>query len=402
MKASITQDLIRSLGHQDVTVFDTQQPGLQLRLRASGRHSYRVQLGRGAFLTLGTAKVLKPAEARDLALGHLAAKKKGQDPIAERRAEKAPKAATFDAFLKDTYEPWAKTHLKSLASTIAPLWLQFSPIFGSKPLAEIVPFAVEAWRVRRLKGGVSKATANKDLSALKACLSRAVEWGLLADHPLRKVKPSKQDRGGVVRYLSPTEETALRAQLVKRDAARIDARDSANDWRRQRGYPELPHLGTYADHLTPIVLLALNTGLRRGELLGLEWGDVDLARAILTVRGEGAKSGKTRYLPLNTEAVNGLKAWQDQATGDLVFPGDDGGKMFSLKTAWLKVAHDAGLKVFRFHDLRHSFASRLVQSGVDLNTVRELLGHSDFSLTLRYAHLAAENKAAAVAKLNVR
>jgi site-specific recombinase XerD len=73
--------------------------------------------------------------------------------------------------------------------------------------------------------------------------------------------------------------------------------------------------------------------------------------------------------------------------------------MTHLKSAWTRVAKSAKLRAFRFHDLRHTFASKLVQRGVDLNTVRELLGHSDFSLTLRYAHLAAENKAAAVAKL---
>ena len=174
---------------------------------------------------------------------------------------------------------------------------------------------------------------------------------------------------------------------------------SANEWRRERGYELLPEFGTYTDHMSSIVLLAINTGLRRGEPLQLNWDDVDLERAIVTVRGECAKSGKTRHVPLNTEAVRVLREWRPVDRRGLVFPSEDGEQMNDLKTAWLRIAKLAKLRAFRFHDLRHTFASKLVQRGVDLNTVRELLGHSDFSLTLRYAHLAAENEAAAVAKL---
>jgi integrase len=133
----------------------------------------------------------------------------------------------------------------------------------------------------------------------------------------------------------------------------------------------------------------------------LSWTDVDLAHVILTVRGSGAKSGRTRHVPLNAEALVILNNWGPNAEG-LVFPGVEGKRMFSLKTGWLVLAKAAKLKNFRFHDLRHTFASNLVQVGVELNTVRELLGHSDFGLTLRYAHLTAGNKAAAVAKLGSR
>jgi integrase len=192
--------------------------------------------------------------------------------------------------------------------------------------------------------------------------------------------------------------------LTARDNRRRAERVTANDWRRQREYPLLPDFPTdgYTDHLTPIVLLALNTGMRRGELFHLKWRDVDLVTLGVTVRGAGAKSGRTRHIPLNTEAHDVITRWQpEQVDPDgLVFPGDDGDPLVTLKTAWLAVAKVAKLNGFRFHDLRHTFASKLVQAGVDLASVRALLGHSDFALTLRYAHLAAENLTAAVAKLN--
>lgn len=153
------------------------------------------------------------------------------------------------------------------------------------------------------------------------------------------------------------------------------------------------------------MLVALNTGLRKGEIFNLEWRDVDLVGAQLTVRGDGAKSGQTRYVPLNTEAVQVLKDWQTANHVDnvkLIFPGrtdSADGKLDDVKKAWLPIVKAAKLPGFRFHDLRHSFASKLVKAGVDLNTVRELLGHADLKMTLRYAHLAPEHKAAAVAKL---
>ena len=123
-----------------------------------------------------------------------------------------------------------------------------------------------------------------------------------------------------MRYLSPDEEKRLRAALEARDAGRNKKREAANRWRRERGYAEWP--ADNPDHLTPIVLLALNTGLRKGEIFDLQWSDVDLAGALLTVRGEGAKSGQTRHVPLNTEAVDVLTAWQAATSADgYVFPG---------------------------------------------------------------------------------
>lgn len=158
--------------------------------------------------------------------------------------------------------------------------------------------------------------------------------------------------------------------------------------------PSLP-AGGYADHLTPVVLVAINTGLRRGELLSLRWADVDLGSKLLTVRADKAKSGKQRHVPLNAEAHAVLQAWKQQADGDAqVFQPAD------VKTAWASLLDRAGVAGFRFHDLRHTFASKLVTKGVDLNTVRELLGHGDIKMTLRYAHLAPAHLAAAVERLS--
>ena len=127
-------------------------------------------------------------------------------------------------------------------------------------------------------------------------------------------------------------------------------------------------------------------------MLQLKWSDVDLLQRKIVIRGDNAKSGKTRYAPLNDQALSRLQRWQPSAEAmDWGFPALDGGRMMSIKTSWKRVLKRAAIRDFRWHDLRHHFASRLVMKGVDLNTVRELPGHSDLSMPLRYAHLSPEH-----------
>lgn len=177
-------------------------------------------------------------------------------------------------------------------------------------------------------------------------------------------------------------------------------RESGNEWRIARNQKALPDLRNmaFADHLKPMVLLSLNTGLRRGELFSLKWHDVNLQAKNLTVAGEVTKTTETRHVPLNSEALSTLEKWRKQHPRKVgyVFPGQDGGRMTDVKTAWIELLKNAGVEDFRWHDMRHDFASRLVMAGVPLNTVRDLLGHSDIKMTLRYAHLAPDSKAAAV------
>ena len=219
---------------------------------------------------------------------------------------------------------------------------------------------------------------------------------------VREIKRGAEDENAVVRYLSDDEDARLRAALLARDDAKRTARESANEWRRKRGYEEWRAYGAYTDHLTPLVLLGVNTGLRRGELLQLRWRDVDLQRGMLTVRGDGAKTGQTRHVPLNSQAAQVLQAWKPPALESdwCVFGGSKlTTPLVAIKKGWAAVLKAAKITGFRFHDLRHTFASKLVMAGVDLNTVRELLGHKSIAMTLRYAHLAPEHKAAAVETL---
>ena len=145
-----------------------------------------------------------------------------------------------------------------------------------------------------------------------------------------------------------------------------------------------------------MVLVAMRTGLRLGELRGLRWCDVDLAAARLIVRQAVArkvvgtpKGGRQREVPLAPSVVDALKGWR-HLRGPLVFCNDDGSMLTKEQCKWpLKRAQRrAGLTALGWHDLRHTFASHMVMRGVSLKAVQELLGHSTIEMTMRYAHLA--------------
>lgn len=373
---------------------DTVLTGLLLRVQPSGVRSYVLEWRRGKRRTLGRHPVMTVDQARRMARIYAGEAAEHGAPLKVLEAEKpALDVRTFGEFMRDRYGPHVLATAKAGKATVACIEAQFSHLYDLD-LAEIQRAHFDAFKAKRLKAGRHPATVNRDLDRLKAALSAAVEWGLLEANPLLGVRRIKRDIEERVRYLSPKEEKALRAALAAREVKFKRRRASANRWRLQRRREPLPEIAGYADHVMPMTLIAINTGLRRGELTQLRWADVDLPGKRVTVRAGYAKSGKTRHVPLNSEALAVFKTYARQHQGK--------GELFGLTCvakAWGRLMEAAKIEDFRFHDLRHTFASKLVMSGVDLNTVRELLGHGDIKMTLRYAHLAPEHKAAAVEKL---
>ncbi|WP_241300942.1 site-specific integrase [Burkholderia cenocepacia] len=392
---------------------DSELRGFAVKVAPGGTISYTIRWrkpdGRQGRRVIGYFPAMNPGDARELARKEMQNVDKEGETTAEtldRRRRMAEEARvigtgfTLGTFLDKRYGAWLLANNKSGQATLTRLQKAFAE-FLDRPLNDFNAWIIEKWRSDRLKSGLAAATTNRDLGALRGLFSRAVEWDLIAMHPLGKVKALRES-GGKIRWLSPDEEIRLRTALDAREERERAGRDSANKWRDIRGYDLYPDLRAVAftDYLKPAVLLSLNTGLRRGELFSLRRTDVNLEQAVLTVRDENSKSGKMRHIPLNDEALTVLRAWMEHASTELVFPNPDGERLTTTKTAWMKVLKDAEITNFRWHDMRHHFASRLVMVGVDLNTVRELLGHADLKMTLRYAHLAPEYKAAAVAKLS--
>jgi integrase len=405
----------RDLG-KVIEVWDAKVTGLVLRRQASGSKTWYLRIhvaGRRSNVRLGDWPSLSAEEARKAAAVAAAKVAKGGDPVADRQAQrtaakanyakaKRDAAAVLGTFIDGEYKAWADKNLRGHKETLAALKRNFDG-WWTRPMDGIGPLDAERWRRNRLKNGVSKATVNREWGRLRATLGKAHEWGVI-NAPVR-VKRLTLDARGRVRYLTTKERTALFAALDAREQRRREERARMIEWQRARGREELAEHGTYTDHIKPLVLLVLNTGLRRGEALGLTWGAIDLARGLLHINAATSKSGQSRDIPMTADARRVLEEWKEQQAQpeptEHVFTLADGSRLKSIgRKTWLELMKAASITNFRFHDLRHDFASRLVMAGVDLYSVSKLLGHSDIAMTQRYAHLTPDYLRAAVSKLD--
>lgn len=403
MKMNIDRDTIRDLKNGNLqaidgdTIHDTALKGFCIRIRPAGRFFYIIKRigSRVAHIKIGDTELMNVSEAREQAKQALARITLGDAPAqAVKRKEK-----TLLDFLDGSYSDYLATRQKNPLRTIASMKSAFKTLLDTD-LGKFTAVMVDRWQGTFIKSGRKPATANRAMNDLRACFAYAEGRGLIEKNPLKIVKRVQEAGDHIVRYLSPDEESALRTALDEREDEKRAARENGNQWRIERSHDVRADLRLvqYVDHLKPAILLAMNTGLRQGEQFALTWKNVDLKKGLLTVRAETAKANKTRHIPLNAEARAVLTEWKKQVPDSgYVFPGKEDGKpLVEIKTAFTRLLKRAGIENFRWHDMRHHFASRLVMAGVDLNTVRELLGHADLTMTLRYAHLAPEHKAAAV------
>ena len=393
-------------------IVDPELKGFLLRVQPSGRktyyYSYRNPQGKKVRIKIGQAGAITVKQARDQATQLAGKVSSGVDVQQVRKAtrEKAKldKQTTLGYFIDHHYGPWVLANRKSGMQSLATLHRHFS-CWYNKQMRDITPLMVEKWRTERLNSTIKPVTINRCTATLRVVLSKALEWDALETHPLAKLKRLKEDTSPNVRYLAAQEEKALLQALKDRDEELKEARDRGNHFRKIRGYEPLPSLRAlrFADYLEPMVLLSLKTGMRRGELFDLLWSDVDFEANTITIRADVSKSNRTRHIPLSPTALKVLLEWSAQhpeaKPAYRVFSNNQGERFDNTNKAWRGILNAAGIERFRWHDMRHDFASKLVMKGVPLNTVRELCGHTDMNTTLRYAHLAPEHKAEAVALL---
>jgi len=279
----------------------------------------------------------------------------------QRRGENPPVSKLVEQYLEwSRVNKRPKSHIRDVSST-----KHLLAAFGDRRLDGIAAWAVERYKKERRDAGAMPATVNREVACLRHMLNKAVEWGIARANPMRGVKLFREDNKRI-RILSPEEEVRLLA-----------ACESSRTWQ-----------------LKPIVLTALNTGMRKGEILGLKKGEVDFQAGYITV--EQSKNGHSRRIPLNAALREALQKAFRQSDSGYVFAGGDGRPLTDFKKGWWKALEAAGISGLRFHDLRHTFGSRLVMKGVDLVTIAELLGHQDITMTRRYSHPTPEHKRRAV------
>jgi site-specific recombinase XerD len=407
MQAKLTQTFVNSVKPADklLRIRDTNTVGLVLFVNAGGKKTYFIDYkkpnGKRADHKIGDATLLTLFEAREAAQKFLASIEKGIDP------SEPVKKITLGEFIKNSYEPWVLEYRRSGASTLYMINSNFGFLFDT-PLDEITIAQIEQWRGKRKRDGLKTSSINRRITALKAAINWASRRNIIEVSPLVKLeRVSEEDSDGRVRYLTDDERDRLMTALDERENRIRKARESHNEWRDTRHYDLVRNFreGDFVDHLKPIVLLSLSTGIRRNSMLSLQWRDVSFAEKTILVRAATSKSGRQYYAPMNKLAFDTLSRWHEQskhtAPGNLVFPSPQTGKkMGDCRTSWETIVKKAGLDDFHWHDMRHDFASHLVMNGVDLNTVRELMGHADLKMTLKYAHLAPETKMRAVETLD--
>ncbi len=400
MKERLTQTFINSIKPNPVKSYwidDTVTLHLRLHVGVSGKKVWYVRCrvdGKPNCHKLGLAgDAISVAQARDMANQFIAQLAMGGQP-----QKKPSKKREFGDLLTKEYEPWILQNHGSGQKTLNMLRSRFAFLL---PMAveDIRLKDIEKWRTERQTIGIKAATINRCTASLRSVFSWAVKRGFIEENPLGKLELLKQhDSDEKVRYLTEAERKRLMAALDRREQEMREARKRHNEEHAARGHEPHPELsGEFADHLKPMILISLNTGIRQNNLFSLLWGDIDFEGKAMTLRASVTKSRKTHHLPINSIVVKVLTALQKQSKNTApdawVFPSPRGGGKFdNCKKAWGTLMKEAKITNFRWHDMRHDFASQLVMRGVDLNTVRELMCHASLAMTLRYAHLAPKDK----------
>ena len=298
--------------------------------------------------------------------------RKRKNEVAERRffPDRFRQRDVMVATMIDEYLNRVKNKLKGYVNYEhqGDLWKE---AFGGRTLREIVPGDVERYAARRLADGLAPATINRELAFLRRVFNVAIEDGKAEVNPVKSRLFFKENNTRV-RFLSEEEEKRLREVIGELEWAKV--------------------------------AVALHTGLRQGEQFALRWENVDFTTGIITV--PQSKSGEARRVRMNDTVREVLRALPSRLKSPCVFPSatdetpiDVHNYMNKIFRPAVKVAKIEG---FRWHDLRHTFASRLVMAGVDLRTVQELMGHKTIEMTLRYAHLSPAHQLEAVQRLNTK
>jgi integrase len=372
-KITITSALVKSAicppERKRVEFFDTLVKGFSLEVRPSGGRTfylrYRDTKGHVRQVKIGDAQMIRVSDARRLAeqVGRDAAL--GDDPMKKRFLSRS--VLSFEEFIEQQYLPYVRTYKRSWADDASLLKNHLLPRFGKCRLDEIARQDVQQMHQDRRAAGAAPGSANRLLILMRYIYNLALRWEVagVAANPCKGI-PLLEENNKKERYLSADEAERLYHAVCR----------SENPMLR---------------YIVPMLIL---TGARKREVLDARWEDFNQARRIWRI--PVTKAGKARYVPLSDGALNVLSSLPTTPACPWAFPNPETGRPYvSIFYAWDTARRKADLSDVRIHDLRHSFASLLINSGRTLYEVQQILGHTQVKTTQRYAHLSQDTLLAA-------
>jgi len=342
---------------------------IEERKTRDGKTMYRVKVRLKGFPSK-TATFHRRTDAKKWAQATEAAMREGRH-FKTAEAKKHTLADMINRYLRDVL-PTKSRHAQINQGAHLRWWRKH---IGDKLLADMTPALIAEYRDKIAQGDDkprSNATVVRYMAALSHAFTIAImEWSWLEESPMRKVSKPKEPRGRI-RFLADDE----RERLL--EACRT----------------------SYNPLLYPAVVLALSTGTRKMESLGLSWRDVDFQRQTITLHD--TKNGERRTLPLKGHALELIQQHYNgrRMDSDFVFPSRNGKKPFDLRRSWVEAMKNADITNFHWHDLRHSAASYLAMNGATLAEIAEILGHKTLVMVKRYAHLSDTHTAGVVTRMN--
>jgi integrase len=365
-KLRLTTEFVQSskcpLDRKKIEYFDTASKYLSLEIRCSGGKTYyrryRDSRGRIRQIKLGSVSDISLSDARKLAdqIGKQVIM--GQDPLEQKAAAK--QVPTFSQFIDEQYLPHIKAYKRSWGTDVSILKNHLLPRLGKRYMDDITRQDIVKLHLDRKASGAAAGSANRLLIMLRFIFNLALRWEVpgVKDNPTKNI-PLMPENNKKERYLSQDEARQLYAAVCQSDNPMLQ-------------------------FIVPMLIL---TGARKREVLDARWDDFDLERRLWRI--PTTKLGKPRHVPIS-DGVLSLLGSVPRST-EHVFANPKTGKPYvSIFCSWNTARKQARLPEVRVHDLRHSFASLLINNGRSLYEVQKILGHTQVKTTQRYAHLAPQ------------
>ena len=370
----IQNQLICPKGKNRIEYCDHELKGLYIEVRAASSNQgtfylrYKNNLGKTAHHKIGRTGEMSLAEARVQAHHLKAELAKGQSikPSTSNQGREAlgnPGPLTFGNFFQEYYLPHAKQHKRTWDKDLQYFNLRLNDVFGEQPLDQIVRAQIQSFHNTLRLQGLAPATCNHYVKLMKHAFNLAIDWGYLNSNPAVRVALFHEDNQ-MENYLND-EELGRLMQVLDSDDNRM---------------------------ICAVLKYLISTGARLNEALQAKWEHVDVDRRLWRIPAQISKSKKLRSVPLNDSALSVIDSLETQGKNDYLFVNRLTGQPYTdIAKVWQRIRIKAGLPKLRIHDLRHQFASFLVNNGRSLYEVQQILGHSTPLVTQRYAHLSTKS-----------